>query len=128
MWFSPSGPYKYGDTASAVLLYPATQISATNPYRIGPGLSEDLSSPSYKRALEFEAMGCVAEDNPASSAQTGLLPNDSVLPTHPFIAEVPPSSVLQHLVPQPRGLGFSSAVCIEKHMVGLAQRGPERVK
>ena len=34
-------------------------FSATNPYRIGPGLSEDLSSPSYKRALEFEAMGCV---------------------------------------------------------------------
>ena len=39
--------------------------------------------------------------------QMGLLPNVSILPTHPFIAEVSPSSVLQHLVPQPRGLGLS---------------------
>ena len=31
----------------------------------------------------------MAEDGQFSSSQTGLLPNVSVLPTHPCIAEVP---------------------------------------
>ena len=49
----------------------------------------------------------MAEDNLASSSQTGLSPNVSVLPTHPFIAEVPRTGVSSYLFHLPGTSGFS---------------------
>src|SRR5919199_140318 len=40
-------------------LHPQHKIAPANPSPLGPGLRVDLSSPSYKRALGFEPMGCV---------------------------------------------------------------------
>src|ERR687885_824494 len=103
MWFSPSGPYKYGYTASSVLLYPATQISATNPYRIGPGLWGDFSPHSYKRALGFEATrDAWRRISSFYSSQTGLLPNKE--PFSPRTLLSPRSPSLEHtfVTPGPR--------------------------
>ena len=49
-------------------------------------------------------MGYVAEDKQISSFQAELCTRATFLPTHPFIAEVPPPIALHPLL---RDLGFS---------------------